>query len=97
MTAFTACNAVNCSVVETLRSINETYALCNIPVRDQSNTLMGVVASIGSLALLMVAMRLIDRAVSADVKLGCDDLLIGLSGVCIHSLMLVCVREHTDE
>lgn len=31
--------------------------------------------------MLMVAMRLIDRAISAQAQLGWDDLLIGLSGV----------------
>lgn len=74
-----------CSVVELLQSTNETYNTCGIPVRDQSATLIGVVASIGSLALIMVIMRLVDRAVSAQARLGWDDLLIGLSGVC-HNL-----------
>ncbi|KAJ8115896.1 hypothetical protein OPT61_g2565 [Boeremia exigua] len=81
MTAFAACNAASCSVVSTLQATNETYAVCGIPIRDQTKTLMGPVASIGALALLMVAMRLIDRAVSAKVYLGWDDLLIGLSGL----------------
>jgi hypothetical protein len=84
MTAAGACNAANCSVVEMLQSTNETYAACGVPVRDRSDTLMGVIAAIGSLAFLMVVMRLVDRAISEHAKLGWDDLLIGLSGVCIN-------------
>ncbi|KAH8704615.1 heterokaryon incompatibility protein-domain-containing protein [Phaeosphaeriaceae sp. PMI808] len=81
MNAGAACNAANCSVVEVLRATNETYAACGVPTRDQSATLLGVVASIGSLALLMVILRLVDRAVSAQAQLGWDDLLIALSGL----------------
>jgi hypothetical protein len=64
-----------------LQATNETYAACGIPIRDKTKTLIGPVASIGALALLMVAMRLLDRAISAQAQLGWDDLLIGLSGV----------------
>lgn len=64
-----------------LRATNETYAACNIPIRDHTATLIGPVASIGALALVMVLMRLVDRLVSAHAQLGWDDLLIGLSGV----------------
>jgi hypothetical protein len=81
MTAFADCNAGKCSVISTLQATNETYASCGIPIRDQTKTLIGPVASIGSLALVMVVMRLVDRAVSAHAQLGWDDLLIGLSGV----------------
>lgn len=81
MVAAAACNAANCSVVSVLQATNETYAACGVPVRDQSATLMGVTASLGSLALLMVILRLADRTLSAQAQLGLDDLLIGLSGV----------------
>lgn len=64
-----------------LQATNETYAACGVPTRDQTATLMGVTASFGSLALLMVILRLSDRAISAQAQLGWDDLLIGLSGV----------------
>jgi hypothetical protein len=81
MAAAGACNAANCTVIELLQSTNETYSACGIPVRDQSATLMGMVASFGSLALLMAALRVADRAISAHAQLGWDDLLISLSGV----------------
>lgn len=81
MNTAAACNAANCTVVEVLKSANETYAACGVPTRDQSATLIGVVASLGSLALLMVILRLSDRAISRQAQLGWDDLLIGLSGV----------------
>lgn len=81
MNTAAACNAANCSVVEVLHATNETYAACGVPVRDQSATLLGVTASIGGLALLMVILRLLDRGISAHAQLGWDDLLIGLSGV----------------
>lgn len=81
MGAAAACNANNCTVVEVLQATNETYAACGVPVRDQSATLLGVTASIGGLALLMVMLRLADRGFSAHAQLGWDDLLIGLSGL----------------
>jgi len=43
--------------------------------------MVAMTASFGGLALIMVIMRLIDRAVSAQAKLGWDDALIGLAGV----------------
>lgn len=85
MNTAAACNANNCTVVEVLQATNETYAACGVPIRDQSATLLGVTASIGGLALLMVMLRLADRGLSAHAQLGWDDLLIGLSGVCSES------------
>jgi hypothetical protein len=83
-----ACNAANCTVIEMLQATNETYVVCGVPTRNQSSTLMGVVASLGALALVMVIMRLVDRAMSSVTQLGWDDLLIGLSGVCTHCFLL---------
>lgn len=83
MNAAAACNAVNCKVVEVLQATNETYAACGVPIRDQSGQLLGVVASLGSLALLMVLLRLADRGFSRQAQLGWDDLFIGLSGVSV--------------
>jgi len=97
MTAAGACNAANCSVVDMLQSTNGTYAACGIPVRDQSDTLAGAVAAIGSLALLMVIIRIADRAISAQAELGWDDLLIGLSGVCDHTLTSAPAIKYTYE
>jgi hypothetical protein len=97
MAAAGACNAANCTVIELLQSTNETYSACGIPVRDQSATLMGMVASFGSLALLMAALRVADRAISAHAQLGWDDLLISLSGVCNNILTLACVVKYADD
>lgn len=88
VTSFAACNAGNCSVVSMLQATNETYAACGIPIRDQTKNLIGPVASLGALALMMVVMRIADRAISAQAQLGWDDLLIGLSGVSV-GLILV--------
>lgn len=87
MTTVASCNAGSCSVVSMLQATNETYAACGIPIRDKTKTLIGPVASIGALALLMVSMRLIDRFVSAQAQLGWDDLLIGLSGVGVATVL----------
>jgi len=54
---------------------------CGVPVRNQTDVLTGTTASFGAMALLMVIMRLLDRGISAQAKLGWDDLLIGLAGV----------------
>ena len=91
MGAAAACNSANCTVVEVLKAANETYAACGIPIRDQSATLMGVTASIGSLAMLMVTLRLVDRTVSSQAQLGLDDLLIGLSAVSRRSQVTFCM------
>ncbi|KAF1849095.1 uncharacterized protein K460DRAFT_304888 [Cucurbitaria berberidis CBS 394.84] len=80
-TALAGCNALNCTVVESLRATNETNVACGIPIRDDSKTMIAVTASIGALAVLMVTMRLAHRLISAQAELGWDDLLIGLAGV----------------
>lgn len=96
MKTVAACNAGNCTVIETLQATNETYAVCGVPTRDQSATLIGVVASLGALALIMVIMRLVDRAISSITQLGWDDLLIGLSGVCSRYFVFP-AQIHTDD
>ncbi|KAL1797317.1 hypothetical protein ACET3X_003923 [Alternaria dauci] len=78
---FFGCNAANCTVVMSLSVTNETYAACGVPIRDASETMIAVTASIGALAVLMVILRLTDRFLSTQTKLGLDDLLIGLSGL----------------
>jgi hypothetical protein len=80
-TALADCNAVNCTMVASLSATNETYTSCGIRIRDESETMIAVTASIGALAVLMVVVRLTDRFLSVHVKLGLDDLLIGLAGV----------------
>jgi hypothetical protein len=88
--AAAACNAANCTVVAMLSATNETYAACGIPIRDKSQTMIAVTASIGALAFLMVVMRLVDRAFSSQARLGWDDLLIGLSGVSSERVLRFC-------
>jgi hypothetical protein len=79
--AVATCNAANCTVVASLSATVETYAECGIPIRDKSGTMIGVTASVGALAILMVFLRLVDRFFSSYARLGWDDLLIGLLGV----------------
>lgn len=43
--------------------------------------MLGMTASFGSLAMVMVIMRLVSRGLSRDRTLGWDDVLIGVSGV----------------
>jgi hypothetical protein len=80
-TAFATCSSTNCTVVDTLQSTNMSRAACGIPIRDNSQAMIGMTASFGSLALLMVLLRLINRGLSHNRTIGWDDLLIGLSGV----------------
>lgn len=89
MTNIASCDSGSCSVVSMLQATNETYVACGIPIRDKTKTLIGLVASIGALALLMVSMGLIDHFVSAQAQLGWDDLLIGLSGVRVPAVLKV--------
>ncbi|KAF2111240.1 hypothetical protein BDV96DRAFT_189420 [Lophiotrema nucula] len=80
-TTAAGCNALNCTVVETLSATNETRAACGIPIRSQQTTMIAVTAAFGALAVVMVSLRLVDRGISTAAKLGWDDLLIGLAGV----------------
>lgn len=50
---------------------------------------MGILASFGGVAWVMVIMRLIDRHFSSTASLGWDDFLIGLSGVWMKSLVFI--------
>lgn len=68
-------------MVDMLAATNETYAACGVPVGDESDTLINLSAAIGSIALLFVILRLVDRSISAKTRLGYDDLLIGCAGV----------------
>ncbi|KAF2759429.1 hypothetical protein EJ05DRAFT_498643 [Pseudovirgaria hyperparasitica] len=68
-------------MIETLAATNQTFGICGIKIRDQSALLIGLSASVGSVALLMVIVRLLDRGISMTAELGWDDLLIGVSGV----------------
>jgi hypothetical protein len=79
--AFATCFSANCTVVEALQSNNASRAACGVPVRDHSQVMIGMTASFGSLALVMVILRLINRGFSRNRTMGWDDLLIGLSGV----------------
>ena len=54
--------------------------------------MIAVTAAFGALAVVMVALRLIDRGISTAAKLGWDDLLIGLAGVGENSQF----RYHVD-
>jgi hypothetical protein len=115
-TAVTACNAGNCTVVETLSNHTALVVtdhkhiehdltllhrehernLCGVwrSVRNQTDVLTGTTASFGAMALLMVIMRLLDRGISAQAKLGWDDLLIGLAGY--ETSLALRLRSHAD-
>lgn len=80
-TTLSTCVSSSCTVVEYLQSTNASRAACGIPVRDNTPVMIAMTASFGTLAMVMVIMRLVNRGFSRDRKLGWDDLLIGLSGV----------------
>ncbi|KAL5376671.1 hypothetical protein DPSP01_010341 [Paraphaeosphaeria sporulosa] len=81
-TAFSTCISSTCTVIESLQSTNTSRAACGIPVRDATPVMIGMTASFGSLAMVMVIMRLVNRGLSRDRTLGWDDLMIGASGLC---------------
>ncbi|CAI6334002.1 unnamed protein product [Periconia digitata] len=81
MGAAQLCNAGNCTVVETMSATNTTLAACGVPIKNKTGEMVGVTASFGALAVVMVAFRLIHRAASSKAQLGLDDLLIGLAGI----------------
>ncbi|RFU27555.1 hypothetical protein B7463_g8779, partial [Scytalidium lignicola] len=86
-----ACNAGNCTVVETLQSTNQTYAACGVPIRSQGDILTGIAVSFGAMAWIMVLMRLIDRRISVRVDLGRDDFLVGLAGLSSIAMTVPCL------
>ncbi|PVH93487.1 hypothetical protein DM02DRAFT_695875, partial [Periconia macrospinosa] len=81
MDAAQACNSANCTVVETMSATNTTLAACGVPIKSKTVEMVAVTASIGAFAVLMVALRLIHRAISCKAQLGADDLLIALAGI----------------
>ncbi|KAL5405560.1 hypothetical protein PMIN03_008355 [Paraphaeosphaeria minitans] len=81
-TAFSTCVSSTCTVIESLQSTNASKSACEIPVRDNTAVMIGMTASFGSVAIVMVIMRLVSRGLSRDRTLGWDDLLIGVSGLC---------------
>ncbi|KFX95103.1 hypothetical protein V490_04024 [Pseudogymnoascus sp. VKM F-3557] len=96
-----ACNAGNCTVVDNLQATNQTYAACGVPIRSKSNTILGLAASFGAMAWLMVILRLVDRATSSNSKLGWDDALVALSalssvGMTVPAILATRYRFGTD-
>ncbi|OBT69098.1 hypothetical protein VE03_01397 [Pseudogymnoascus sp. 23342-1-I1] len=85
-----ACNAGNCTVIENLQSTNQTYAACGVPTRSQATTIIGISATFGAVAWLMVIMRLVDRHFSTQTTLGWDDYLVALAGLSSFAMTIPC-------
>ncbi|KAI0854592.1 hypothetical protein F4860DRAFT_522985 [Xylaria cubensis] len=71
--ALQTCEAANCTVKEILTSTNVTLSACGVPTSDVSNTIIGISASFGSLAMLLFLVRIADRFWVSNVSLGLDD------------------------
>ncbi|KAJ8129224.1 hypothetical protein O1611_g4412 [Lasiodiplodia mahajangana] len=62
-------------------SINATLSAFGVPTGDISNTLVGIAASFGSLAMLLFILRIFDRVWIMKVALGLDDYWLTLGVV----------------
>ncbi|KAH6892391.1 hypothetical protein B0T10DRAFT_559979 [Thelonectria olida] len=90
LTAAQGCQAMNCTVKEILTSTNATVNACGVPPNDASATVIGIPASFGSLALLLVIIRVWGRIAVTKVNLDWDDYLIMAAVVFASVLNFVC-------
>lgn len=79
-------------------STNATLAACGVPPGDQSATIVGIPASFGSLAILLVLIRIFGRLWITKVDLDWDDYLIVLAVVSLVRNGVSCchVEPHTE-
>ncbi|RSL96757.1 hypothetical protein CEP52_011303 [Fusarium oligoseptatum] len=84
------CQAQSCTIKEILTSTNATLAACGVPPGDQSATIIGIPASFGSLAILLVLIRVFGRLWITKVDLDWDDYLIVLAVISASVLNFVC-------
>ena len=64
-----------------LAATNATLISCGVTPRDQSAKIIGIPASFGSLAIIMVVLRVIDRLLLRKVSLDWDDYLVMMAVV----------------
>ncbi|KAH7139806.1 hypothetical protein B0J13DRAFT_478123 [Dactylonectria estremocensis] len=84
------CQALNCTVKEILTSTNATLAACGVPPGNQSPTIIAIPAAFGSLAILMVIVRIFGRMWITKIDLDWDDYLIVAAMVFASVLNFVC-------
>ncbi|KAF1811943.1 hypothetical protein P152DRAFT_398283, partial [Eremomyces bilateralis CBS 781.70] len=93
MEAAAGCQATGCTVKEmltdfrNLASTNATMAACGVQPRDISVQVIAIPASFGSLAMLMVIVRLVDRIGIRKLSLDWDDYLV-LIAVLFNSILV---------
>ncbi|RMJ16491.1 hypothetical protein CDV36_003783 [Fusarium kuroshium] len=90
LAAVQGCQAQSCTIKEILTSTNATLAACGVPPGDQSATIIGIPASFGSLAILLVLIRVFGRLWITKVDLDWDDYLIVLAVISASVLNFVC-------
>lgn len=54
---------------------------CQVPPGDQTGPMIGIPASFGTFALIIVAVRVFDRTMLRQDSLGWDDYLVVIAGV----------------
>ncbi|KAF4473095.1 hypothetical protein FALBO_21 [Fusarium albosuccineum] len=86
-----ACQAQSCTIKEILTSTNATLVACGVPPGDRTATIIGIPVSFGSLAVLLVIIRVIGRVWVTKVNLDWDDYLIVLAMIFATVLNFVCV------
>ena len=67
--------------VRMIGATNATLIACGTVPRDQSATIIAIPASFGSLGILMVILRVVDRLVLRKVSLDWDDYLVVIAVV----------------
>ncbi|KAF5013254.1 hypothetical protein FDECE_729 [Fusarium decemcellulare] len=91
LSAAQACQAQSCTIKEILTSTNATLVACGVPPGDRTATIIGIPVSFGSLAVLLVIIRVIGRVWVTKVNLDWDDYLIVLAMIFATVLNFVCV------
>ncbi|KAK5213276.1 hypothetical protein LTR20_009396 [Exophiala xenobiotica] len=89
--AASGCQAVNCTVKETLTSTNATLAACGVPPNDVSTTVLAIPAAFGTLSILMVIFRIADRQWNSKMLLNWDDYFVIAAVILAAPLNWVCI------
>ncbi|KAI0509560.1 hypothetical protein F5B22DRAFT_326580 [Xylaria bambusicola] len=84
------CEALSCTIKETLTSTNATLSACGVPRGDVSTTVLAIPASFGSLAILLFLLRMFDRVYLMKLSPGWDDYLLTAGVVLGAVLNFVC-------
>lgn len=76
------CYSGNCTITDSLATLNDTNTFCNVEIRDKSGIFINVTIVLGVLSGVITAMRLASKFFITNSDFGLDDLFIILVFLC---------------